>query len=41
MGVSGRFLAWLVTGPLGRAYGLAAEVAIASWRALTGQPQGE
>ncbi len=36
-----RLLAWLVTGPLGRAYGLAAEIAIASWRALTGQPQRE
>ena len=41
MGPSSRFLAWLVTGPLGRAYGLAAEIAIASWRGLMGRPQSE
>ncbi len=36
-----RFLAWLVTGPLGRAYGFFAELAIALWRGLTRQPQRE
>jgi hypothetical protein len=41
MAASDRFLAWLVTGPLGRAYGLVAEISIASWRGLTGQPQRE
>jgi hypothetical protein len=41
MGIRDRFLAWLVTGPLARAYGLVVEIAVASWRALTGQPQRE
>jgi hypothetical protein len=41
MGARDRLLAWLVTGPLGRAYGLTAEITIALWRALTGQPQSE
>ena len=41
MGARNRLLAWLVTGPLGRTYGLAAELAIAGWRGLTGQPQRE
>jgi hypothetical protein len=36
-----RFLAWLVTGPMGRAYGLIAEISIALWRAATRQPQSE
>lgn len=36
-----RLLAWLVTGPLGRLYGLLAELSIALWRAATGQEQRE
>lgn len=41
MAARDRFLAWLVTGPLGRAYGLIAEITIALWRVITRQPQRE
>ncbi len=36
-----RLLAWVVTGPLGRVYGFAAELSVAVWRGVTGQPQRE
>lgn len=36
-----RLGAWLVTGPLARLAGFAAELAVAVWRALTRQPQRE
>jgi hypothetical protein len=37
--VRDRLGAWLVTGPLARLAGFLAELAIALWRAATGQPQ--
>jgi hypothetical protein len=41
MAPSDRFLAWVVTGPLGRLYGFVAELTIALWRGATRQPQRE
>jgi hypothetical protein len=34
-----RLAAWLVTGPIARVVGFVAELAVALWRAATGQPQ--
>ena len=33
--------AWFVTGPIARVVGFLAELAVALWRAATGQPQRE